>query len=96
MLNTTLELYNKLLNIYKTQNDKLKKAQKKMIKVQNAPENLPIDLYLDESEGDLPPMPALEGTEDKKLDPEETKIKSTKKKSNRNKIKNLNSKQIIN
>ena len=28
----TLELFNKLLNIYKIQNDKLKKAQKKQIK----------------------------------------------------------------
>ena len=36
------------------------------------PENLPIDLYLDENEDDLPPMPALEVDEEVKLEPEET------------------------
>ena len=50
MLGIALELFNKLLNIYKTQNDKLKKAQKKGIKDQNVPDNLPIDLYLDEDD----------------------------------------------
>ena len=62
MLNTALELYNKLLNIYKTQYDKLAKAQKKRMKVQNVPCNLPVDLYLDED--DLPAMPALECDKD--------------------------------
>ena len=38
------KLYNKLLNIHKTQYDKLTKAKKKRIKVQNIPEKLPIDL----------------------------------------------------
>ena len=48
------ELYDKLLNIYIyiTQNDNLTKAQKKIIKVQNVPENVTIDFYLDED--DLP------------------------------------------
>ena len=55
MLNTAYELYEKLLNIYKTQYDKLTKAHKKRLKVQNMPENLPIDLYLDEDEYDLAP-----------------------------------------
>ena len=44
------ELYDKLLSIYKTQYDKLTKRQRKRIKVQNIPENLPVDLYLDEDE----------------------------------------------
>ena len=70
MLNTALELYNKLLNIYKTQYDKLAKAQKKRMKVQNVPFNLPVDLYLDED--DLPPMPALECDKDIKLETEKT------------------------
>ena len=42
--NKASELYDKLLSIYKTQYDKLTKAQKKRIKVQDMPENLPIDL----------------------------------------------------
>ena len=33
------------------------------------PENLIVDLYLDED--DLPPMPALEGDEEVELEPEE-------------------------
>ena len=35
------------------------------------PENLPVDLYLDENGNDLPPMLALEGDEKVKLKPEE-------------------------
>ena len=72
MIAKTSELYDKLLSIYKTQYDKLTKAQKKRINVQSIPENLPIDLYLDEDEDDLPPIPALEGDEKVKLEPEET------------------------
>ena len=71
-VNTALELHNKILNIYKSQYDKLTKARKKRIKVQNLPENLSIDLHLDENEGNLPPIHALEGDEDSKLEPEET------------------------
>ena len=48
VLDSALALYNKLLSIYKNQYDKLTKAQKKRIKFQNMPENLPIDLDLDE------------------------------------------------
>ena len=75
------ELYAKLLRIYKTQYDNLTKAQKKRIKVQNMPENLPFDLYLDEDEDYLPP---LEGDEEVISEPKETiakrkKIKSSKK-----------------
>ena len=89
MFDTALELYNKLLNIYKTQYDKLTKAKKKRIKV---------DLYLDED--NLPPITALEGDEEVKLDPEETIAEiiqlKKKKKKYRNRIRNLYSKQIIN
>ena len=75
-------IINKLLNIYKTQYDKLTKARKKEIKVQNVPENLPIDLYLD----DLPPLEDDEGlksepeeiiAEKMKLKPREEKIIGT-------------------
>ena len=48
VLDSALALYNKLLSIYQNQYDKLTKAQKKQIKFQNMPENLPIDLDLDE------------------------------------------------
>ena len=70
MLDTALGLYSNLLNIYKTQYGKLSKAKKKRIKVQDVPENLPIDLYL--VEYDLPPMPVLERNEEIKFEPEET------------------------
>ena len=46
---TALELYNKLLRMYKTQYDKLEKAKKETITVENAPENGLI-LYLDEDD----------------------------------------------
>ena len=62
-------MYNKLLNIYKTQNDELKKSRKKRIKVKNVSENLTIDLYVDEGVDDLS---QLEGDGKVKLDPEET------------------------
>ena len=47
------------------QYDNPTKAQKKRIKVQNIPQNLPIDLYLDED--DLPSMPPLEGNKNDRL-----------------------------
>ena len=68
MFDTALELYNKVLNIYKPQYDKLAKTKKKRIKSQNVPGTLPTDLYLD----DLPPMPAIKGDKKVKLEPEET------------------------
>ena len=46
------------------------KKQKKRIQVQNEPENVPVDSYLDED--NLPSMLALEGVEEVKLQPEET------------------------
>ena len=42
MLDTALELFNKLPNNYKTKYDKLPKAHKERIKFQNLPENLSI------------------------------------------------------
>ena len=68
VFDTALALQNKLLNIYKIQYDKLTKAKKKRIRIQNVPENLAIDLYLDED--DLPPI--VGGDEKVKLQPEET------------------------
>ena len=65
MLVTAFESYDKLVNIYTTQYDKLTKAQKR-IKVQNRPENLVIDLYLDENEDDLLPKLTLEDHEEAK------------------------------
>ena len=47
----------------------LQKLRKKRTKVQNVPKNLSIDLYL--HKGDLPPMLALEGDGEVKLEPEE-------------------------
>ena len=43
MLATPSELYDKLLNLYTTQYDKVTKDQKKKIKVQNRPEKLVIN-----------------------------------------------------
>ena len=65
------ELYDKLLSIYKTQSDNLTTAHKKRMKVQVIPQNLPIDLYLDEYEDDLPSTTPLEGDEEVKSEPEE-------------------------
>ena len=60
----------KLLNIYENENDKLRKKQKKRMQVQNEPEIVPVDSYLDED--NLPSMLALEGVEEVKLQPDET------------------------
>ena len=68
MFYTALELHD-LLNIYETHYDKLTRAQKKRIEVQNEPENVPIDLYLHEDEGGLPTTLALEGNEKVSLEP---------------------------
>ena len=97
MVTRAHELYDKLLNIYKTQYDKLTKAQRKRIKVQNVPENLPIDLYIDED--DLPAMPALEGNDEVKLEQQKTiavrvKLNSRKKK-RRNRIKILTPNKLL-
>ena len=63
MIAKASELYDKLLSIDKTQYDKVTKAQKKKVEVQNKPH---------EDEDDLPPMLPLEGDEEIKPETEET------------------------
>ena len=99
MLDTALELFNNLLNTYKTQYDKLAKAQKKRIKVQNVSENLTVDLYSDED--NLPPIYSSEAKEKAKFRVRRNycwmnKIKSPKKKEYSNRIKKLDSKKTTN
>ena len=82
-------MFNKLLNIYETQYDKFKKANKKRIKVKNMPEDLPIVSYLHEDY--LPPMPPPESDEEAKLKPEATiaeRVKSNPRK-RKNKVTRL-------
>ena len=84
--------------MYKNQDDKLTNAKKKRRKVQNVPENLAFDLYLDEY--DLPPMSALEGDEEVKLEPGETvvdrvKLISQKGKASRTGLKVLTPKKLL-
>ena len=81
MIDTDSKLCDNLLNIYATRYDKFSENLKKRINVLNKPEML----ILDFDRGDLPPMPAVEGDEEVKVEPEETiaerkKSKSSKKK----------------
>ena len=75
MFDTSLKLYNKVLNKIKIEIkikikiNKIKKSNKKRIKVQNVPENLPFELYIDGDE--LPLMSSLEDDKVVKLNPEE-------------------------
>ena len=64
VINTASKLYDKLLNIYTTQYDKLSEDSKERVNVLNRPEMLNLDL----DEDDLP----QEGDEEVKLEPEET------------------------
>ena len=65
MINIAFKLYDKLLNIYTTQNDNLSEDQKKEINVINRPENLTLDF----AENDLQPLPSLEGDEEVTWEP---------------------------
>ena len=65
MIDIAFKLYNKLLNIYTTQNDNLSEGQKKEINVINRPENLTLDF----DENDLQPLPSLEGDEEVTWEP---------------------------
>ena len=65
MINIAFKLYNKLLNIYTTQNDNLSEGQKKEINVINRPENLTLDF----AENDLQLLPSLEGDEEVTWEP---------------------------
>ena len=64
VINNTSKLYDKLLNKYGTQYNKLSEDQKKMINVVDKPGMLSLDF----TEDDLVPMFSLEGDEE----PEET------------------------
>ena len=70
-INTSSKLYEKFLNIYQNQYNKLPEDQKKMMNVLNKPENLTLDFI----EDDLPPR---EGDKELKLQPEETIAKRMK------------------
>ena len=85
MLDTAINLYNILLNIYKTHYDKFWKTKKKRAKFQNITERFFIDLYLDENGDDLTPISVLEGDEEVKLEPERSiaeRLKSIPRKKN--------------
>ena len=59
MINTVSKLYNKLLNIYKTQYNKFSEDLKKRVNVLNKPEKLILNFDECEDEDDLPPMPIM-------------------------------------
>ena len=95
MIDTASILCDNLLNIYATRYDKFSENLKKRINVLNKPEML----ILDFDRGDLPPMPAVEGDEEVKVEPEETiaerkKKNPQKRKRNRDRIKNFDSKLL--
>ena len=55
VVNTASKLYDKLLNIYKNQYNKLSEDQKKIITVLNKPEMLSLDFTKDDSLA-MPPL----------------------------------------
>ena len=83
MIDTASILCDNLLNIYATRYDKFSENLKKRINVLNKPEML----ILDFDRGDLPPMPAVEGDEEVKVEPEETIAERKKNKSSKKKKK---------
>ena len=95
VIDTGSKLCDNLLNIYATRYDKFSENLKKRINVLNKPEML----ILDFDRGDLPPIPAVEGDEEVKVEPEETiaerkKKNPQKRKRNRDRIKNFDSKLL--
>ena len=95
VIDTASKLCDNLLNIYAPRYDKFSENLKKRINVLNKPEML----ILDFDRGDLPPMPAVEGDEEVKVEPEETiaerkKKNPQKRKRNRDRIKNFDSKLL--
>ena len=95
VIDTGSKLCDNLLNMYATRYDKFSENLKKRINVLNKPEML----ILDFDRGDLPPMPAVEGDEEVKVEPEETiaerkKKNPQKRKRNRDRIKNFDSKLL--
>ena len=83
MIDTASKLCDNLLNIYAPRYDKFSENLKKRINVLNKPEML----ILDFDRGDLPPMPAVEGDEEVKVEPEETIAERKKNKSSKMKKK---------
>ena len=83
MIDAASKLCDNLLNIYATRYDKFSENLKKRINVLNKPEML----ILDFDRGDLPPMPAVEGDEEVKVEPEETIAERKKNKSSKKKKK---------
>ena len=83
MIDAASKLCDNLLNIYATRYDKFSENLKKRINVLNKPEML----ILDFDRGDLPPMPAVEGDEEVKVEPEETIAERKKSKSSKKKKK---------
>ena len=83
MIDTASKLCDNLLNIYATRYDKFSENLKKRINVLNKPEMV----ILDFDRGDLPPMPAVEGDEEVKVEPEETIAERKKNKSSKKKKK---------
>ena len=73
VINTASKLYEKLLNIYKTQYNKNKLSEqdnKKKINVLNRPENVTLDF----TDDDLPPILALEEDEELKWNESQKKL----------------------
>ena len=83
MIDAASKLCDNLLNIYATRYDKFSENLEKRINVLNKPEML----ILDFDRGDLPPMPAVEGDEEVKVEPEETIAERKKNKSSKKKKK---------
>ena len=83
MIDTASKLCDNLLNIYATRYDKFSENLKKRINVLNKPEMV----ILDFDRGDLPPMLAVEGDEEVKVEPEETIAERKKSKSSKKKKK---------
>ena len=91
------KLFDKLLNIYRTQNDNLSEDQKKKINSLNRPENLTLDFPKD----DLPPIPLQEADEKVKLEPEKAiaktlKLNSQERKNKGTGLKVLTPKKLLN
>ena len=93
MINTSSKLYEKLLNIYQNQYNKLPEDQKKMINVLNKPGNLTLDFIEDG-------LPRPEGDKELKLQPKETiakrmKLNPRKRKNERTGLKILTPNKLL-
>ena len=93
VVNTASKLFDRLLNIYKTQENKFSEDQKEKINVLNKPENVTITL-IEVDLSPMPPPPPLEDDEEVKSEAKYTiaeRVKLILRKKNRNRVKNLNS-----